>query len=359
MKAFLKVLVAVPFLCCCFNSFGQTAGKDVSSPTEGDVLAAACNAASYNTFTNLFEIFSRGVSDRKATSSRLLFDLLADRLSYRSPQFYALEYLHKQGADVGYECPTNFESDKTPLQAAVIRGNLEFIKQLIMEGADINQISTGEKMTALEMAVVCGKERENTLKWLLEHGARVQEIKTGRSLLDAVLRQPPKYQDLGLLPLLVKAGADPYLQNASKKSAVDILAERRDIVLLRQLDKKGIYRSLIEQYVTPKNSPFVGVWTNEESFSLILNNDGMAFIGLAMFVGGPVPWRTVDTNRATIDFFDVDNNKLQEIGVEWISASNALRLADNGKSSDKYLMKQPGVPPTTDELRKKMNGEVK
>jgi hypothetical protein len=158
-----------------------------------------------------------------------------------------------------------------------------------------------------------------------------------------------------LIPMLSKAGTDPYAGHAEKKAAIDILAERHDIFTLRKLDTKGLYRDLIKQYTPPANSPFVGVWWNEKdefkTFGLILNNEGMALIETSIMPLGFFPWRTSAGNRAVIEA--MEGNKPEEFIVEWLPAENALKLMSAASDETQILKKQPEKPLTVEEYRKK------
>lgn len=336
--------------------------KIVPRSKEDLMLAASCNSDSLPVFTNLVQECLREAPDRKAAASLWLLEILSERIPLFSIQLDALKYLYSQGADANYECNTNPEGLATPLEAAVLRGNLEVMQWLVDEGADVNHINATNKMTALDSAVLWGNE--NVVNWLLSHGARIQERKTGYPLLVTALGEP---NPNGLFALLVKAGADPYLRNNEKKSAMDILADRLDIMSLRKFDKRGVYRSLVKKYTPPANSPFIGIWWNEKSefqtFSLILNKEGMSIIGTSIIPMGFYPWRTVDKKHAAIEIVEApDGNRpalettngtqREELLVEWVASSNALRIVTKDGLSNELLMKQPGTPPTVEEIQK-------
>jgi hypothetical protein len=295
-------------------------------------------------------------------TSLWLNEILSERIPLFSIQLDALKYLRSQGADVNYECKTNPEGLATPLEATVFRGSLDVMQWLIDEGADINHINSVNKMSALEYAVLRGDEK--MVNWLFAHGARIQENKTGHPLLVTALRG---LNANGMFTLLLKGGADPYMKNEEKKSAVDILADRLDIMRLRTIDKKGVYRSLVKEYTPPANSPFVGIWWNGKSefytFSLILNNEGQAIIGTSIMPMGFYPWRTIDKNHAAIEVVETSNRnrptlqttngiQREELVVEWIASSNALQIVTKSGLSNEILKKQPGIPPTVEELQK-------
>jgi ankyrin repeat protein len=325
------------------------------------MLAASCNSDSLPVFTNLVQECLRDAPDRKAAASLWLFEILSQRFPLFSIQLDALKYLHSQGADVNYECKTNPEGLATPLEAAVLRGSLDVMQWLVEQGADVNRVNSENKMTALEFAVIWG--RENIVNWLLANGTHIQEKRTGRPLLVTALR--------GLNPdsmfaILVKAGADPYLRNENKKSAMDILADRLDIMRLRKFDNKGVYHALVKEYTPPANSPFIGIWSNGkgefQTASLILNDEGMSIIGTSIMPMGFFPWRTIDKNHAAIEIVQMpDRNRptlqttneihREELVVEWITQSNALQVVTKGGLAGELLKKQPGVPPKVEEIQ--------
>lgn len=250
----------------------------------------------------------------------------------------------------------------TPIQAAVDRGNLEFAQWLINEGADINHVTKKLKSYALEWAVSWGKE--DVVRWMFAHGARVQEQKSGRSLLAVALNAETlqEAKSEALIQLLLNAGADPYMEHNKKKAAVDILAKRHDIRRLRELDKKRVYRQLVNQYTPPENSPFVGVWWNEQgefkTFSLILNDEGLAIVGTSIMPLGFFPWRTTESNRAVIEL--TMDQKRQDLVVEYSQDTKTLRIVAPSEMTSDPLKKQAEKPLKADEYLKHLkNGGEK
>lgn len=262
--------------------------KIVSRSAEELMLAASCNSDSLPVFTNLVQKCLRNVPDRRAATSLWLFDILSERFPLFSIQLDAMKYLRSQGADVNYECDTNPEGIATPLEAAVLRGSMETMQWLVESGADVNHINSVNKMTALEFAVIRG--REDLVKWLLAHGARIQEKKTRRPLLVAALNSD------AIFSLLLKAGADPYLANNQNVSAVDIMAQRLDIVRLRKMDTKGRYQSLLNQFVPSPKSRFIGNWVNHGGWGtgIQLKDDGTGTFLIGGLGAMPILWREHD-----------------------------------------------------------------
>jgi hypothetical protein len=293
--------------------------------TEELMLAASCNGDSLPLFTNLVQKCLADAPDRKAKASQYLFQILAQRVPLFSMQPNALKHLYSLGADVNYESTNNPEGLATPLQAAIPRHSLDVVQWLVREGADVNHINTGTKLTALELAAIWGQE--DTVRWLLSHGARVQEQKTGRSLLAAALKSR---NSKAVFPLLLAAGADPYTQHEEHKAAIDILADRLAIVSLRQLDKKGVYRSLIQEYTPPANSPFIGTWAYRPegggfgSMGITLQKDGTAVLGNDLGVGAAV-WKATKDEVTILDSGSKSNApqlRFKLVGNELLAGTN-------------------------------------
>jgi ankyrin repeat protein len=90
----------------------------------------------------------------------------------------------------------------TPLMRAALDGNTESVKELIRQGADINQRDDSDR-TALMFAVI--NRHYETMKVLLEYGADVnaKSNKGGTALMAAALAG-----DLGIVQALLDKGAD-------------------------------------------------------------------------------------------------------------------------------------------------------
>ena len=90
----------------------------------------------------------------------------------------------------------------TPLMRAALKGNTERVKELINEGADINQRDENSR-TALMFAVINGHYQ--TMKVLLEYGADVnaRSNKGGTALMGAA-----SAGDLRMVQALLDKGAD-------------------------------------------------------------------------------------------------------------------------------------------------------
>ncbi len=88
---------------------------------------------------------------------------------------YAVEYFILKGADVNYALPEKPYPDKpvyflhTPFHVAVREGNLNIVKIMIANGADVNFVAYGTE-TPLDLA-----ENEKIRKLLRSHGAKTGE----------------------------------------------------------------------------------------------------------------------------------------------------------------------------------------
>ena len=178
-----------------------------------------------------------------------------------------------------------------PLRCAASLNDLKILELLVQRGAEINHYCKAWKHSAFEDAVSRGDKK--IVAWMLEHGAKLQEKETDRSLLTAAI---VGINPDDMVPLLLKLGADPYAGRSHQHAPVDLWAERREIDRLREFDTNGLYRTLIEKYTPPQDSLFVGVWSNGEdgfkTFGVIMNNEGQAVVATSILPLGPFLWRT-------------------------------------------------------------------
>jgi hypothetical protein len=303
-------------------------GKIVPRSDEELLFAAACRAEDYPLFVTLAAKIVGDGPEASATASRLLATLAAQKL--HQPAIEAMQFLLAHEADANYELQLPKQLAVTPVQSAILAGNLDLASWLISHGAALNRLSSSG-VSALEAAVWNGKE--SVLRWALEHGAPVQEGKTGRPLLRAALARPPEAEGEAVIAALVEAGSDPYLKSARDgKSAVDLLAERRDLLWLRRLDVKGAQESLLASYTPPPDSPFIGVWSNSRdgfgTITVYLGPDGLAVLGISIGAAGFFPWRAVSDKKVVVEAtFD---GKRTDVEVEWLPAEKAIRLAGIG-----------------------------
>jgi hypothetical protein len=170
---------------------------------------------------------------------------------------------------------------------------------LLSHGADINK--TNEGMTALQNAVLRGNV--DLVRHLLSCGARVTDFENSPLLLSVVAN--PRKDSQGMVDVLLKAGANPYSKPGGSMSAVEFLAEKRDIAGLRLLDTKGRQAALLAEYTPPKDSSFIGVWSNEkgefQTVYIILNEEGLGLFGIAISPVGWFPWRITGPKRAELE----------------------------------------------------------
>ena len=112
-----------------------------------------------------------------------------------------------------------YDHGHTPLMRAALDGNTERVRELIGEGADINQRDDNHR-TALMFAVI--NRHYETMKVLLEYGADVnaESNKEGTALMAAALAG-----DLRMVQALLDKGADPHVRMPeTNESAITIAA---------------------------------------------------------------------------------------------------------------------------------------
>ncbi len=343
----------LPLTAMALGSPVQEASKIKPRPTQELAVLAAKDLKTMRQFQMFVDQYlSDTENPHKAAST--LFTLIASE--WWKANRDALEYLLKQGADINAEGEKNKRSSSqaTALQALVRKGDLETAEWLLERGADINHINRDEKETVLLSAVMKGEEE---LEWAFAHGAVVQEEKTGRSLIAVAISM----EDVDpLISILLKQGADPYLGEEKKMSAIDFLANRRDISWLRKLDTKGRYRKLIKIYTPPADSPFIGVWWNNKdgfyTFSLTLMPDGQALIGTSVMTRGAFPWRRLKPDQIVIEIFERGNKT--DLLVGNVPNSKAIRVLGQKGSGSDLLYKQAGETLSLDEYVRRMKSKA-
>lgn len=105
---------------------------------------------------------------------------------------------------------------ETPLLKAIKKGDVEQVKNLIVQGADVNYVNVFKK-SALGVAVREGKLE--IVKLLIAAGADVNRINTFQ---ESVLMTAVKEGNLEIVKLLIGAGADIHYKNRFNESAFTI-----------------------------------------------------------------------------------------------------------------------------------------
>lgn len=112
-------------------------------------------------------------------------------------------------------------SGRLKLQRACDKGKLEQAKQLIQEGADVNDQDYAGNSALHEAAL---KGFTDIVKLLLENGAHV-DIRSGPDDLDTPLIDAAANGHRTTVEVLLQHGADPRIQNAHGQNALDSLDE--------------------------------------------------------------------------------------------------------------------------------------
>lgn len=104
------------------------------------------------------------------------------------------------------------DKGETPLMIAAIRGSLPAVKALVQRGAAINRAG----WTPLHYA--CSGPDNGVAAWLIERGA---EINARSDNGTTPLMMAARYGNGDLVPLLLKAGAEPRAANEQELTAAD------------------------------------------------------------------------------------------------------------------------------------------
>ena len=116
-------------------------------------------------------------------------------------------------------------SDESPLMLAALKGQLELVKVLVAKDADINK--TG--WTPLHYAATgTTAEQPAIVAFLLENHAYIDAASPGDT---TPLMMAAYYGKADTVALLLAEGADPFLRNNQKLSAIDMAkkADRKEI----------------------------------------------------------------------------------------------------------------------------------
>jgi ankyrin repeat protein len=111
---------------------------------------------------------------------------------------------------------------ETPLMIAAIKGSLPAVKALAKRGAAINR----EGWTPLHYA--CSGPDHGVAAWLIEQGAAINARSENGT---TPLMMAARYGNADLIPMLIKAGAEPRAANEQEMTAADF-AQRggRDVI---------------------------------------------------------------------------------------------------------------------------------
>jgi ankyrin repeat protein len=129
----------------------------------------------------------------------------------------------------------HYQPGTTPLMRAAVLGDVERIKKLIGQGADVNQVDPGGE-TALMYAAASGSAA--SVDCLLKAGATVNANPdgNGNALVAAVANNRPKNVEA-----LLRAGADPNSKNGEGDTVLRIATRRRFTEIVQLLKQAGAH----------------------------------------------------------------------------------------------------------------------
>jgi ankyrin repeat protein len=317
--------------------------------TSEEIIRRVAGYGTNEEFAEIFERFSRGATAkvRRQMATSALISLLELREWSYARWSARLDQLLTLGADINGSAVGRSTAEVSPLQAAV-SSSPELIDQLLARGAKLNRVNPANGCTVLQWAVI---SQSRNLPYLLEKGAKVTDFEKS-PLLVSVIRA--ERRDPQLLETLLAAGADPYSKPGGSKSAVETAAEMRDIALLRMLDSRHQQKALLAEFTPPPGSPFIGVWSNEQgefaTVSLILNEEGLGILGMAVMSAGWLPWKITDPKNAQMELKEGKRSVLIHMTL---NDEGTLSLRVNDKPPA-VLKRQSQKPPTMRELSKQL-----
>lgn len=265
-----------------------------------------------------------------------------------------IERLIELGIDINVVSTTWPQSSPTTLLFQVIanHGDKDLLEWLLDHGADINlRVQVHENFTLSPLDIAIARNPE-AIHFLLELGAEVEDRSNNYSALLVLLKQHKSGVPPNIVKMIIDAGADPYFKGKDSLSAVDIAADRLDIMLLRQLDFKGHQKELLATYTHAESSPLIGLWSNNRdgfnTFSVSLSRDGFASVNGAV-VGISGVWRESSAKEAVIEVREPEQGHATQFKVYIDSNDGNLHFYTDGekaKDKDQVLRRVEGEPPS-------------
>jgi ankyrin repeat protein len=127
----------------------------------------------------------------------------------------------------------NFSSLENTINYYASKGYIENIKQMIIDGTDINAISDLETTPLLS---ACREGEIETVDYLLNAGANVNYVtKTGK--YNALYITALNEEEIDIFKLLIDAGCDWNQKDINNQDFIDILIKKRKFWLLEEIKK--------------------------------------------------------------------------------------------------------------------------
>ena len=270
-----------------------------------------------------------------------LFDINAVDKQSRTPLFVAVENENKPFLDLLVSQPNidvNILNSKrqTPLELALlVKKNLQFANQLVENGADLNVIDN-EKRTLLHKAAV--EDNFAVIQFLTTHSADVNSVNAANAtplhtyLMKTIQNLGMAEQQADILKLLVKAGADLSIREASSGFTPLHLAVQKDPKVLEVILESAPVGLPLAVADASGRTPF---WAALESAKFpaaqMLLRSG-ANINENTPEGTPILIKAIESKRDDIIRFLLDNKA--DAGVSSTEGASCLRLAvKNGLTS--------------------------
>jgi ankyrin repeat protein len=150
-------------------------------------------------------------------------------IAARDGHIEIMELLLKHGANVNIRYENN-----SPLMFAVINGSYDGLKLLLDHGADVNA-KGANKNTPLIVQAISNPEN---VKLLLEYGADV-DIKNKYGATALIKACKCRKSNIEIIKLIIKAGGTINIVDASGKTALDYVIEKKQTAITKLLKSHG------------------------------------------------------------------------------------------------------------------------
>ena len=163
----------------------------------------------------------------------------------QKPNIELVKYL-LENKEIKQKLEAKEKNGWTAIHVAAFSGNLDILKELIKQGADINA-ENNDKQTILHLAAGAQKPNKELVKYLLEHKEIKQRLKAKEKNAWTAMHISAFNGNLEILKELIKQGADINAENNAKQTILHLVAasKKPNIMLVKYLlENKEIKQKL-------------------------------------------------------------------------------------------------------------------